>query len=193
MPGSLPQRRTTLHLLLPLQGSLRDRSWTQLKAPFPAPSRPHQTSCSLPPVCMPAGNHGPGPSLGFSRQEHWSGLPFPSPMHESEVAQSCPTLCNPIDSVVSNSVTPWGYTVYGILQDRIVEWVAFPFSRGSSQPRDPTQVSCTSTGSLASQRHPGKFPKVPGRSRGTRGFPAAPRQRPRESFFNASRGPSPLP
>ena len=35
-------------------------------------------------------------SLGFSRQEHWSGLPFPSPMHEvkseSEVTQSCPTL-----------------------------------------------------------------------------------------------------
>ena len=30
------------------------------------------------------------PSLGFSRQEHWSGLPFPSPMHESEVTQSCP-------------------------------------------------------------------------------------------------------
>ena len=41
--------------------------------------------------------------------------------------------------------------------------------------------------------HPGKFPKVPGRRRGTRGFPAAPRQRPRESFFNASRGPSALP
>ena len=40
---------------------------------------------------------------------------------------------------------------------------------------------------------PGKFPKVPGRRRGTRGFPAAPRERPRESFFNASRGPSPLP
>ena len=36
-------------------------------------------------------------SLGFSRQEHWSGLPFPSPMHESEseVAQSCPTLATP--------------------------------------------------------------------------------------------------
>ena len=43
------------------------------------------------------------------------------------------------------------------------------------------------------QRHPGKFPKVPGRRRGTQGFPAAPRERPRESFFNASRGPSPLP
>ena len=39
------------------------------------------------------------PSLGFSRQEHWSGMPFPSPMHESkkssEVAQSCPTLSDP--------------------------------------------------------------------------------------------------
>ena len=37
------------------------------------------------------------PSLGFPRQEHWSGLPFPSPMHESEseVAQSCPTLATP--------------------------------------------------------------------------------------------------
>ena len=33
------------------------------------------------------------------------------------------------------------YTVHGILQDRILEWVAFPFSRGSSQPRDQTQVS----------------------------------------------------
>ena len=38
-------------------------------------------------------------SLGFSRQEHWSGLPFLSPMHESEseVAQSCPTLSDPMD------------------------------------------------------------------------------------------------
>ena len=44
----------------------------------------------------------------------------------------------------------------------------------------------TSTGSLASQRHPGKFPKVPGRRRGTRGFPAATRERPRESFFKGS-------
>ena len=34
-------------------------------------------------------------SLGFSRQEHWSGLPFPSPMRESEVAQSCLTFRTP--------------------------------------------------------------------------------------------------
>ena len=34
------------------------------------------------------------------------------------------------------------YTVHGILQARILKWVAFPFSKGSSQPRDQTQVSC---------------------------------------------------
>ena len=44
-------------------------------------------------------------------------------------------------SVMSNSLWPRGYTVHGILQTRILEWVVFPFSRGSSQPRDWTQVS----------------------------------------------------
>ena len=47
-----------------------------------------------------------------------------------KVAQSCLTLCNPTD-----------YTGQGILQARILEWVAIPFSRGSAQPRDRTQVS----------------------------------------------------
>ena len=113
-------------------------------------------------------------SMGFSRQEHWSGLPFPSPMHESEkwkwsrsvmptrllrpwdfpgkstgvgchcllllvyseVAQSCPTLCNPMDC------SPPGSSLHGIFQARILEWVAFSFSRGSSRPTDQTQVSC---------------------------------------------------
>ena len=42
------------------------------------------------------------------------------------------------------------YTVDGILQARILEWVAFPFSRGSSQPRDRTQVSCISGGFFTS-------------------------------------------
>ena len=61
-------------------------------------------------------------SLGFSRQEHWSGLPFPFLMHESEVAQSCLTLCNPIDG------SPQGFSVPGILQANILEWVAISFS-----------------------------------------------------------------
>ena len=48
-----------------------------------------------------------------------------------KVTQSCPTLYDPMD-----------YTVLGILQARILEWVAFPSTRGSSQPRERTQVSC---------------------------------------------------
>ena len=51
------------------------------------------------------------------------------------VAQSCPTLCNPMDC------SPSGSSVRGILQARILGWVAIPFSRGSSQPRDQIQVS----------------------------------------------------
>ena len=47
-----------------------------------------------------------------------------------KVTQSCPTLCNPVDCIV-----------HGIFQARILEWVAFPFSRGPSEPKDRTQVS----------------------------------------------------
>ena len=47
---------------------------------------------SCPALCDPmTAAHQAPPSLGFSRQEHWSGLPFPSPTCESEVTQSCPT------------------------------------------------------------------------------------------------------
>ena len=49
---------------------------------------------------------------------------------ESEVAQSCPTLCDPMDC------SPEGSSVHGVLQARILEWVAISFSRGSSRPRD---------------------------------------------------------
>ena len=44
-----------------------------------------------------------------------------------------------------------GHTVHGILQARILEWVAVPFSRGSSQPRDQTQVSLTAGGFFTSR------------------------------------------
>ena len=56
------------------------------------------------------------------------------------VTQLCPTLCNPINCSLPGS------SVHGILQARILEWVAMPFSRGSSQPRDRTQVSCMAGG-----------------------------------------------
>ena len=54
----------------------------------------------------------------------------------SEVTQSCPTLCDPMDC------SPQSSSVHGILQARVLEWVAISFSRGSSRPRDWTQVSC---------------------------------------------------
>ena len=62
--------------------------------------------------------------------KHWKWMFKVNTLLKVKVAQLCPTICNPMD-----------YTVHGILQARILEWVAFPFSRGSSQPRDQTQVS----------------------------------------------------
>ena len=53
-----------------------------------------------------------------------------------KVAQSCLTLCNPMDCSLPGS------SVRGLFQARILEWVAISFSRGSSQHRDRTQVSC---------------------------------------------------
>ena len=70
--------------------------------------------------------HQASRSLGFSRQEHWSGLPFPSPMQESakwkEVAQSCPTLSDPTDCSLTGS------SVRGSFQARVLEWGAGVFS-----------------------------------------------------------------
>ena len=69
----------------------------------------------------------------------WMQKPFynlPVKWSEVLVAQSCPTLCDPMD------YSPPGSSVHGSLQVRIREWVAIPFSRGSSQPKDWTRVSC---------------------------------------------------
>ena len=117
------------------------------------------------------------PSMGFSRQEYWSGCHFPSPgdlpywgiepgspafqadaltselpgkpwWFESPITNLlnayslvwlrllCPTLCNLMDCSLP------GFSLHGILQARVLEWVAISFSRGSSWPRDRTQVSC---------------------------------------------------
>ena len=69
----------------------------------------------FPTLLIPDGDENPS-------QRRWAAV---------KVTQSCPTLWDPMD-----------YTVHGILQARILEWVAFPFSRGSSQPRNRTRVSC---------------------------------------------------
>ena len=71
--------------------------------------------------------HQAPPSLGFSRQEHWSGLPFPlqcmKVKSESGGAQSCPTLSDPMDC------SPPGSSVRGIFQARVLEWGAIAFSQ----------------------------------------------------------------
>ena len=96
-------------------------------------------------------------SIGFSRQEYWTRLPFPSPgdLPNPGIQPRSPALQvdslpaepqgSPNESencsVLSDSLRPHGRYSPGVLQARILECVAGPFSRGSSQPRDQTQVS----------------------------------------------------
>ena len=88
-------------------------------------------------------------SWGFSRQEYWSGLPLPSPFYGWEIFNCINMLllcCAYLLSHVWLFATPWTIACQaplfmGILQVTILEWVAMPSSRGSSQPRGQTQVS----------------------------------------------------
>ena len=78
-------------------------------------------------------------SLGSQRVGHeWATELNWTEVVKVKVAQSCSILHDPIDC------SPPGSSVHGILQARTLELVANPFSRGSSQPRDQTQVSCLS-------------------------------------------------
>ena len=81
----------------------------------------------------------------YSSSLHWYAVIIQSPQFIHLVlyslcfclvAKLCPTLCNPVDC------NPPDSSVHGISQARTLEWVAMPFSRASSQPRDQTQVSC---------------------------------------------------
>ena len=82
----------------------------------------HVRLCAIPERAA----HQATPCLGFSRQEHWSGLPFPSPMQKvkskSEVTQLCLTLSHPMDCSLPGS------SAHGIFQARVLEWVAIAFS-----------------------------------------------------------------
>ena len=82
----------------------------------------HVRLCATPQTAA----HQAPPSLGFSRQEHWSGLPFPSPMQESEkeseIAQSCPTLSDPTECSLPGS------SIHGNFQARVLECGAIAFS-----------------------------------------------------------------
>ena len=78
--------------------------------------------------------------MGLQRNRHnWSTLAhiYSESESESGFVQFCPTLCYPMDCSLSGS------SVHGIFQARLLEWIAISFSRGSSQPRNWTQVSHT--------------------------------------------------
>ena len=102
-------------------------------------------------------------SMGFPRQEYWNGLPFPFPadLLHPRIKPGCPALAGGFFTTEPTWFSfgkQWSWIrfykfskrlrcnslliVIGILQARILEWVAIPFSRGSSQLKDRTNVSC---------------------------------------------------
>ena len=70
--------------------------------------------------------HQASPSLGLSRQEHWSGLPFPSPMHESEKWKWNHSVMS--DSSNPMDCSPPGSSIHGIFQAKVLEWGAIALS-----------------------------------------------------------------
>ena len=94
------------------------------------------------------------PALGAQSLKHWA----PRDMTWRVCAQSCPTLRDPRDYSLP------GFSVHGIFQARILEWVAISYSRGSSRLRDQTHISCVSCIGRQILYHcvtsglPGKYP-----------------------------------
>ena len=110
-------------------------------------------------------------SMGFPRQEYWSGVSLPSPANPklpiypsplvTMVCSLClslllspvnqwshsvvPSLCKPMDCSLPGS------SIHGIFQARVLEWDTISFSRGSSRSRDQTQVSCLQADALQSE------------------------------------------
>ena len=96
-------------------------------------------------------------SLGFSRQEYWSGLSFPSPVHESEKSKS---LSRVRLFTTPRTIACQAPLSMGILQTRMLEWVAMPSSRESSNPGMESRSPALQVVSLLSEP-PGK-PKKKG-------------------------------
>ena len=94
--------------------------------------------CECAALNMPANLGNSAVAMGLEKVSFHSNSKETKWEKESEVSQSCPTLCDPMDCSLPGS------SVHGIFQTRILEWVATSFSRGSSQPRDRTHVSCVS-------------------------------------------------
>ena len=143
--GIYPGRCDDPHLPLPTPDTQLTREAEEHEGSFPAPAwslwllsyQPgHLLKLSILGLTSsrPAAAHMllPRPGVAFRSRTLQMLLWYPLPVSEKWKwkSQSCLTFCNPMD-----------YTIHGILQARILEWVAVPFSRGSSQPRDWTQLS----------------------------------------------------
>ena len=75
-------------------------------------------------------------------REAWQAIVHGVAKNWIQLSGLCLTLCDPMDYSLPGS------SVHGIFQARILEWVTISFSRGSSQPRDGTWVSCTAGGHI---------------------------------------------
>ena len=84
----------------------------------------HVQLCATPETAA----HQAPPSLGFSRPEHWSGLPFPSPVHESEKWKWSRSVVSDSERSDPIDCSPPGSSIQGIFQARVLEWGAIAFS-----------------------------------------------------------------
>ena len=106
-------------------------------SPINAPNVTQVTKLIHMPEISACCNHRAHEGLRFYNQDNQqcsASLSKPECMC-AQLLQSCPSLCDPIDC------SPSGSSVHGLLQARILEWVAMRSSRGSSRPRDCTHVS----------------------------------------------------
>ena len=87
-------------------------------------------------LCSPPGLLDPGIELMFLTFQHWQAVSLPlAPLLCTKLLQWCPTLCDPLECSLSDS------TVHGLLQARILEWVATPLSRDLPDPgMEPTNL-----------------------------------------------------
>ena len=135
----IPRDSQSVGLFLPFFAKAPEPAWfteglSHITSYCSLPSSP-----SIPKLCAKPGlavdTDGPDTSCGLGACVRFLALQW-GEVKWSEVSQSCPTLCDPMDCSLP------GFTDHGIFQARVLEWVAIAFSRGSSQPRDRTQVSC---------------------------------------------------
>ena len=118
----------------PSLGFSRQEHWNGLTFPSWMHKSETEVAQSCPTLSNPMDSSLPGSSVHEifqARVLEWGAIAF----KWNEVTQSCPTLCDSMNCGLLDS------SVHGIFQARILEWVAISFSRGSSWPRDWTQVS----------------------------------------------------